>query len=349
MKKKITAIFLATVMCVMPGCVGASDGASASSANGDVETVGATEPGETSIESLTAKRKGFTVKYKTVTLADGYQINYSLKKDFTGAKTVTVKSNTQASKKISSLEGGRRYYVRVRTYRKDGGENLYSDWSDTETVKTCKYLVAIDAGHQKTANLELEPIGPGASQKKYKVAGGTYGRASDLAEYQLTLKVSKKLKKELVSRGYEVKMIRTKHNVNIPNSTRAIKANNWKADAFIRLHADAADSSSASGAMTICQTSSNKWNKDLYSESYHFSKKVLKYYTKKTGIKSRGVWKTDSMSGINWCQVPVTILEMGFMTNTEEDLKMADSDFQKKMVVGMSNGIDNYFKWLEKQ
>lgn len=205
------------------------------------------------------------------------------------------------------------------------------------------YLIAIDAGHQAQGNSEKEPIGPGATESKAKVAGGTRGVVTGIPEYELTLQVSLKLRDALEEKGYQVLMIRETNDVNISNAERATVANEAGVNAFIRIHADGSESSSAAGMMTICQTPSNPYNGELYQQSRALADCILNQTAAATGGVKRNVWETDTMSGINWAKVPTTILEMGFMTNPSEDQQMASEDYQMKIVEGIVKGMDAFF------
>ena len=72
------------------------------------------------------------------------------------------------------------------------------------------------------------------------------------------------------------------------------------------------------------------------------SDEVLKAFCEGTGISQRSVWETDTMTGTNWATVPTTILEMGFMTNAEDEAIMAAEDFAAKAADAIAKGIEAY-------
>ena len=204
-------------------------------------------------------------------------------------------------------------------------------------------VVVIDPGHQGSGDSTKEPNGPGSSVMKARVTSGTRGVATGVAEYILNLDISLKLKTELENRGYTVYMTRSTHDVNISNMERAQYASSVGADIAVRIHANGSTNSGIRGVETYVPSASNPYVSHLASASYSLGKCIVDAYAAATGFNNRGVFANDTMTGMNWSEVPVAILEMGYMSNAEDDRAMQDPTMQNNMVQGIANGIDAYF------
>lgn len=222
----------------------------------------------------------------------------------------------------------------------DSSAGVFSSEAETDG-----HIIGIDPGHQSESvdMSALEPNGPGSSEMKAKCTSGTQGTYSGVPEYQLNLEVSLQLKDELEQRGYQVVMTRTDNETAISNMERAQYAAAQGAEIYVRIHANGDDSHTASGALTMSPSQNNPYIPQLFEQSDRLSRCIIDSYCAATGFQNLGIQYTDTMTGINWSTVPVTILEMGFMTSQNDDLKMNDTEFQKTMVQGIANGIDSYF------
>lgn len=221
-------------------------------------------------------------------------------------------------------------------------DDVASDMT-TEEPAANSHVVVIDPGHQGQGDSTTEPNGPGSSTMKARVAGGTHGTTTGVYEYQLTLVISQQLQAELENRGYTVYMTRTSHDVNISNMERAQYATSVGGEIAVRIHANGVDNASVSGALALAPSSSNPYIAYLSDSSWNLSKCILDSYCGATGMRNQGVSTSDTMTGINWSTVPVTILEMGYMTNPTDDVNMEDPAYQARMVQGIADGIDAYF------
>lgn len=224
-----------------------------------------------------------------------------------------------------------------------GGETVCSEGFPEDTAEPGR-LVVIDPGHQARPNTGTEPLGPGSSEMKMKVSGGTAGVVSGVPEYALNLTVSLLLRDELEARGYRVLLTRESNDTDISNRDRAEFANNAGADIFLRIHADGSEDPDANGAMTLCPTAASPYPvAGLYSRCRLLADCILDELTAATGAKKLRVWETDTMSGLNWSRVPVTLVEMGYMTNPAEDTRLNDPAYQALLVRGIADGVDRYF------
>lgn len=216
----------------------------------------------------------------------------------------------------------------------------------TAIVQSNGRKVAVDPGHQGY-NVDMsgqEPLGPGSSEMKTKSSTGTAGKFTGVPEYELNLNISKQLRDELEQRGYEVMLTREDNDAAISNRERALLAADFGADIYVRIHANGSEDTSVSGAFTMVPSADNPYVGSLHDQSYALGEAVINAYSTACGIANKGVQLYDNMTGINWSSVPVIILEMGFMTNESDDTNMEDPNFQKLMVQGIANGIDDYFE-----
>lgn len=218
--------------------------------------------------------------------------------------------------------------------------------AEADTQEDTTYSVCIDPGHQGSwVDMSAqEAEAPGSSVRKTKSSAGTVGTTTGVCEYQLNLDIALLVRNELENRGYRVVMTRENNDTAISNSERAKLAASSGCDITVRIHANGSEDSSVKGAMAMIGSRSNPYVSSLYDDSYLLANDVLNSYCSETGFKNLGLQFTDDMTGINWSTIPVMILEMGYMTNPEDDLAMQDPVTRGKMVNGITEGIEKYFR-----
>ncbi len=241
-------------------------------------------------------------------------------------------------------------------------------WATETDTKQVNRVIYIDPARQITENRETEPVSPDietpefmsngqyatattAAEKagmKPKMTTGAIGVSTGNFEYEVTLAVANYLNAELVKRGYTVYLSRTSSSVDISNAKRAEMANAASADVFIKLEAPQANDPSASGILGFIATSANSHTGMLYQNNYELCYDILKTTCEDTGASRMGIYETDNLTSLNYCDMPATVISMGFLSNESDDEALASEEYRKKLAIGIAKGIDLYFENIEK-
>jgi len=200
-------------------------------------------------------------------------------------------------------------------------------------------VVVIDAGHDERGNSETEAIGPGSSMRKIKDGGGTRGVVSGLTEAELNMRVAARLRPLLERAGVRVVLTRTRTSgTSMGNIARARIANRAQAGLFLRIHADGSTDPTARGSHTLYPALRSGWTDDVYAASKRAAKTVQADMVRALGFPDRGLQERSDFTGFNWADVPVILVEMGFMTNRTDDRLLATAAYQQRAAVGLCRG-----------
>lgn len=285
------------------------------------------------------------------TTAPTYQ---GISPDVSGSKTTTmriVKAGTAhltkdtASGTVFSFRRGDR--VEVVEMDKDWatvsveGRGYYIS---REMVRSMdEHVIVLDAGHQLQEDIGKESIGPGGKETEQKMDLGHTGVATGQAEHEVTITICEKLKAELEKRGYTVYLTRSNSGTNSSYKERAEVANKLNADAYLSIHSGYSDDPAVRGLGALCQTEKSPYISDLYAESHALCKQLLISAAHTTGSKKLDIQETDKLSGINWCKVPMAMLELGYLSNENDDRLLTSETYLGKLVTGLADGLGHYF------
>ena len=209
-------------------------------------------------------------------------------------------------------------------------------------VEPITHVIVIDPGHGPWVNLDMEPIAPGSEVTKRKYGVGATGVVTGTLEREINLNVSLMLRDLLENDGYTVIMTRTDHEAISSNIDRANLANDNNADLMLRIHSDSYKDSNIKGASMLVPGKVG-YAVDIVDISRSYGEIILNTLTEEVGMKNRGVITRTDQTGFNWSKVPIMTVELGFLSNPDEDRLLSSSDYQTKLAQALHKGIAKCF------
>lgn len=264
----------------------------------------------------------------------------------TGCITINLgSSDEKETSKVEDVQSSEKNDSnKKQTTNKDESLNEDNSNKDNDSnEENSNITIVIDPGHSSTGTSGNEPVSPNSSTTKLKDGLGATGSYTNIPEHKTNMSVALLVKKELTSKGYNV--ILTKQDVaeSKSNIERAEVGNKNNADLVVRIHADSAENSSISGA-SMHVPANNEYTSSFYKISKSYGTKILDTYVDEIGIKNRGVIERNDLTGFNWSKVPVVLIEMGFLSNKEDDNFVSNTANHPKIAKAISDGIDKCFE-----
>ena len=196
-------------------------------------------------------------------------------------------------------------------------------------------LICLDPGHGTVPAIgrQREPIGPGSPITKIKDGGGAPGEAAAV------LAIAERTRTLLLRRGYRVAMTRTGSAFRGGNVERARFCNRRGAALMLRIHADGSTDASRRGASTLFPARRTGWTDDVYGRSRQAARAIQRSLVGATRARNLGLVERSDLTGFNWADVPVVLVETGFMTNPTEGRLLRSSAYQWRVARGLAAGV----------
>lgn len=200
------------------------------------------------------------------------------------------------------------------------------------------YRICVDPGHQAHMDSRLEPVSPfDRSEKKARTAGGARGVVTRVDESERNLEIALKLAEWLRACGAEVLLTRETEDVTLSNIGRARMANDFQADVFLRLHCNKSDNPKRRGLCVYAPIlSANRFYDTKKAQMLEWAEALGARMQEESGAPSHKVVANNQYTGSNWAQMPSFLIEMGYMSNAEDDLLLADPDYQQGLIRGIA-------------
>ncbi len=216
--------------------------------------------------------------------------------------------------------------------------------ADTEPLPLTGCVICVDPGHCVTplaGKGYRDPVSPLSDETKATYTTGTQGK--HLTEEKLNLAVGLKLRDRLRALGATVVMTREVSNITINGVERCEIPNRLRADVAVRIHADGNADRSVHGVCVMTPTGDLLGTPSIKAESVRLGQLMVDAVAQETGAKNRGLMPRYDLTGFNFSEIPTVLIEMGFMTNAEEDALLETDAYQDKIVEGMTRSLLQWY------